>query len=184
MFIDAARIRYRGFIRPDGSTERQWNDIKRQAWLNVGEHYHRVMTPKHFERPAKEEYDYAPRSGEVGSDQPNFWKGYAGWKQKHLPEGNLDLVLSGELRDCARLYRVEAVSTSSRSMCRIILPAAQKANLQNPHSKVNMREELTAVSAAEGEELAKVLDDGLRNVIEASVGTFTHDISWPLAPEP
>ncbi len=42
------------------------------------------------------------------------------------------------------------------------MPMANKANWKNPHSQIDMRDELTRVSEQEGQQLAARLDRGMQ----------------------
>lgn len=154
------KVHYTGFTpRPGETTQRQWNAVKRAAWTQTGIGWHEFLRPKHFTKEGAAEYGYAPRSGETGRIKKNFWRSYTGRKQKKYGH-TLPLVLSGELRDRSRTASISATATATQSVCRVRLPGANKANFRNPKSPANldMRDELTRISAAEGEQLAVDLD--------------------------
>ena len=178
--IDEIRITYHGAVPGcPHLRESQLNALKRRAWLPVGAYWHEHYVMKHFTHEGGREYRYAPRAGETGNERKSFWRSYTGWKQKHLGHTN-PLVLSGELRDMAKIYRLEATATSTESKLRVILPMAQKANLRNPKSRfqINMREELTTVSEQEAEVLVGIFDRELQNQLNEVQDTSTHIIRF------
>jgi hypothetical protein len=171
------RIHYHGAVPADVDlSQRLFNELRRHAWEKVGYYWHANFRPKHFTREGAREYGYQPRAGEPGRPKKNFWRSYAGWKQKHLGH-QLPLVLTGELREATRVFRVVATSTATSSRLRVILPAAAKANFRHPKSPIDMRAELTHVSEAEAAELVQymdaVMDDWLRDFRHESSKTST-----------
>jgi len=152
-------------------TQRAWNDIIRAAWQPVGDYWASHLHAKHFTQAGGREYGYAPRQGETGNPHPSgFWASYTGQKQKHL--GHKDpMVLTGELRDASKCYRVVAKATSKGSEARIVLPRAQKANLMPKHGKISLRDELTTVSEQEVPALVAVFDAEVQRQFFTQFGT-------------
>jgi hypothetical protein len=167
MFLGTISVQYDGFVpRPNEVTVRQWNTMKREAWSEAGEDLHARFLEKKFSREGAAEYGYTPRSGESGRTTKNFWTSYTGRKLRRYGHTR-PLELTGELRSLVRLHRVEAVSTSDHSTVRIFLPAAQKANLQNPHSPIDMAGELRDVSERDLEQACAVVDRKLDQLLRS-----------------
>jgi len=162
---------YRGHL-----TQREFNRIVRDAWQPVGAYWHDHLHDKHFSQAGAREYGYQPRKGETGNPDPyGFWASYSGEKQKRLGHHNPN-VLSGELQMFSQVYRVVATATSKGSEARIVLPRAQKANLLGRYSKVNMRAELTTVSAQEAPAVVEIhnraVEAALRQITTVTTKEF------------
>lgn len=155
--LDFIGIRYVGLIfRPGDQTLRDWNDLRRAAWDEIGEEWRDAMRPKHFTHAGAKEYGFLPRSGEQSGIGAKFWRSYTGKKQRKFHH-TLPLVWSGELRDLSRVTRIQSHATSSDSGTRVVMPMANKANFRNPHSKIDLRDELTRVSDPESAQLTSHL---------------------------
>ncbi len=163
-------IKYKGAV-PDSRvfSVRAMNEVKRKAWLKVGRYWHEHFREKHFTHEGAAEYHYTPRSGEQsGLSTKQFFRSYTGRKQRYKGH-TLPLVWSGDpgLRAMSRIASITATATSTRSGCRIALPQANKANFKNPYSQIDMRDELTRVSPAEGAVLAGMVGDELKREWDA-----------------
>ncbi|MFZ5785120.1 MAG: hypothetical protein ACOY3Y_01650 [Acidobacteriota bacterium] len=153
-------------------TQREWNQVKREAWQDVAEYWHEELLPKHFTAAGAKEYDYTPRRGEMsGTSAKRFFRSYTGRKQKQKGHRN-PLVWSGELRDRSRTRRIQTFATSSQSGVRIYLSAAQKANWKNPHSDIDMADELTRISSQEYDLLTRMFAEKLEEKL-ARIQTVT-----------
>ena len=184
--LASIQIRYRGPVPGSMNlTQREFNDLVREAWLQTGEYWHSQFAAKHFTHEGAQEYGYAPRSGDAGTPAADdFWTSYTGRKQYKFGH-TLPLVLTGELRQCTlTFHRVEATATTNRSRCRVVLPMSQKANFRNPHSdpRLDMREELTRISEPEAVELVAVHEvafqeafDRLESQGRVSVAGYFHE---------
>lgn len=146
------KIKYIGPVPGITLTQREMLAIIRDSWYEVGVHWHRTQRPKHFTRAGAREYGYAPRKGEPGNPHPKgFWASYMGRKQREAKHQR-PLEYSGELKNLSRVRRILTSATGDKSRLRIQMPSARKANLRNPHSKIDMRAELTTVSEREAKE--------------------------------
>lgn len=133
-------------------TKSAFNEMKRETFREMGELWHREMRPKHFTHAGAREYGYAPRKGEAGNrHRKGFKRSYTGIKLR-LVGHTRPLEFSGEGR---RLSRIQDIRVTSKRV-RVILP--RKFNFRNPHSRVNMREELTTISEREERELVAAAD--------------------------
>ncbi len=144
--IGGIAIKYRG---PEPTTvKRKLNPAKRKAFGEIGRIWHRSMRPQHFTREGARKYGYLPRAGEQAVKGSKRWKrSYTGRKERKY--GHRDpLVYTGYSRMLTRLQDVRASSTRARVVMR-----APALNLQNPHSKIRMREELTTITDAEANTL-------------------------------
>lgn len=170
----AVKISYSGAIPgTSGWTQREWNDVRRGAWEAVAKHWSERFRPKHFTVAGAKEYGYLPRSGEAsGIGSKAYWRSYTGRKKRKLGHTR-PLVYSGELEALSRQYRADIVVSTNRSRCRVVLTAANKANWRNPHSQINMRDELTRVSPAEAAELIRVFDRHVEAVLAGVTGYQT-----------
>jgi len=152
--ISEIRIRYHGPVPGTENLSKSVLDaLIARAWEVGGHLWARHMCPKHFTHGGAREYGYTPRKGEQsGQSGKTYWRSYTGRKQK-LMHHTLPLVWSGQLRAAARIYSLDVRITSTRSRLWVNLPAAGRARIRNPHSQINMAEELTRVSAAEAREI-------------------------------
>src|SRR5574340_797078 len=129
------QIRYQGPV--PGSlnlTQRQFNDLVREAWLETGEYWWNHFLPKHFTHEGAREYGYLPRSGEAGTPGArHFWTSYSGRKQRE--EGHtLPLVFAGRMRGEATTMRsVRAEVTSGKSTCHVVFNVPEYVDYKSPH---------------------------------------------------
>ncbi len=172
-----AKITYFGAVPGKSLSAAQMKELILESWTLVGEDWHRRLRPKHFTTAGAREYGYKPRKGEAGNaDSKSFWRSYTGRKQKKYGHTR-PLVWSGELEQLSRARRIEARAFSTRSKVRVIMPQAQKANFRNPHSQINMREELTTVSDAEVVEIAELHNQSMNERLNRHTGTQTTTIT-------
>jgi len=156
-------IRYEGAVPGPNLSPGALSNILKKAWYEPGKNLHENFRPKHFTQEGAREYGYAPRRGEEsGTSGKAFWRSYTGRKLKKFGH-TLPLVYSGDLRDRTRIARID----SKADGVRVVLPQANKANFHNPKSNVNMREELTRISADEARQSAELLDQAVRRRIAA-----------------
>lgn len=121
-------------------TRTDWNAIKREVFQDAGEFWHEEIRPKHFTNAAESEYNYTPRKGGRGRPHPRGFKASYQGRKLRLLGHTRPLVFTGEGQ---KLSQVQDVRVTSKRV-RIILP--RKFNFRNPHSPIIMREELTAIS--------------------------------------
>jgi len=122
--------------------------ILKEGYQYIGIFWHRHYRAKHFTREAYQEYYYTPRKGE-GKTGKAFWRSYTGRKQRRFGHTR-PLVWSGESERASRRRDVRATSKGVK-----IFIHANKLNFRNPHSNINMREEMTRVSTRERETLVE-----------------------------
>jgi len=167
------KIKYIGPVPGVTLTQREMLAIIRDAWHDVGVHWHRAQRPKHFTRAGAREYGYLPRKGEPGNPHPKgFWSSYMGRKQR-LMRHQRPLEFSGELKNLSRVRRILTSATSNKSRLRIQMPAARKANFRHPRSRINMRAELTTVSPREATEDVRLFT----RKIDTTFGRFRRRIT-------
>jgi len=142
-------------------TKREFNVMLRETFRVIGQKWHREMRPKHFTHAGAREYGYSPRKGEAGNrNRKGFASSYTGRKLR-LVGHTRPLEFTGEAR---RLSRIQDIRVTSKRV-RIILP--RKFNFRNPHSRVDMRKEITTVSHREEQELIAAADKDLDRRIKA-----------------
>jgi hypothetical protein len=121
-----------------------WNQIAKGAYIEAGEHWHKHFRALHFTPSGARKYGYAPRAGENLPFMSKRWRrSYAGrkWLKHHHRN---PLVLTGESR--ARTERLDVRGTRNRASVYLHAPAL---NFRNPHSQVNMRQEMLTVTSDE-----------------------------------
>ncbi len=134
-------------------SQREFNNIKREAWIRIGKYWARHFRPLHFTAAGAQKYAYNPRKGQTGNPhysakgRVNFWSSYSGRKQKSKRH-QLPLVFTGESRAATRSYRVEATATSTQSKCRVVM-RAPNLSYRHPASKIDMPAELTRITPGE-----------------------------------
>ncbi len=140
--------------RESGATpavlKKDLNKIIKKVWAATAEHWHRHQRPKHFTTAGGREYGYTPRSGQRGSKRKRFKGSYTQRKiQKHGHDRPLEF--SGTSRQLTRIQNI--VATSKGATIRMRAPAL---NFKPKGSAVNMREELTTISAGDLANLKRV----------------------------
>lgn len=149
-------VRYRGGIPgAPGFTTREWNNLLKECWYEVGMYWFMEMRPKHFTKAGGEEYGYAKRTGEQGG---RFWSSYQGQKQKKFGHTR-PLVYSGDLEKACNQAGIFATNKGVR----VTLPGAGKANWpgwkRRDGTTIDKHAELTTVSAREEETLCRLFED-------------------------
>lgn len=146
-------------IKTDGPTPgvlaKERRRIQKASFFKIGTHWHRAYLPLHFKNAAMTRYPgvYQPRQGQRGNEHPKgFNRSYTGRKLRRFGH-TLPLVYTGESRRLANIRDVRATSNGSR-----VVIHARKFNFKNPHSRINMREEITVINAAEENDLGGVFD--------------------------
>jgi hypothetical protein len=129
-----------------GVPAKRFHEIRKEVWLAAGELWHERFREKHFTRAGATEYGYTPRSGE-GLSGKKFWQSYTGRKQRYKGHQR-PLVFTGDTEKQAKRKKIVATSRGTKSSLRIYI-RAPRLNSRNPHSKINMRDEMTRVSVLE-----------------------------------
>lgn len=133
------------------------------AFLEIGELWHKVMRPKHFTEEGARKYGYQKRKGE-GESGRAFWRSYTGRKMRKFGHTR-PLEWSGLSKTLTAMRDVRATSTGARVVMR-----ANALNFRNPHSTINMRDELTRITPDEGELLIRKFDGRLHRIMNADTG--------------
>lgn len=132
----------------EGPTPRRllasFNRAKKAAMFKVAEHHHRRNIPKHFTMRAIGEYGYTPRT-----------RLYAARKWKEM-RTRLPLVHTGESR--VRVLRRDIRGTHGGARLVLHAPAL---NLRPKDDSINLREELTAMTETEVNELVAVAKESM-----------------------
>lgn len=161
------KTRYSGAV--PSIARKQLRPILKAAWAATGAFWHREYRPRHFTLAGARKYGYTPRSGEQsGLSKGQFFRSYTGRKLKKKHH-RLPLVWSGRSRSRTALRDVRSTSKGAR-----VVLHANALNYRNPHSKINMREEVRTISPDEERRLVAELDaeiqrglDGIRETERA-----------------
>ena len=142
-------------IRYTGATPKLAKRVLRQvtktAFLNVGIFWHKQFRPKHFTKAGAREYGYEPRKGESGNPhRRGFRRSYTGIKLRRFGHTR-PLVWTGESQRLTQLRDVRATSKGVRIVLR-----APTFNRRSKHSRIDMRAELTTVSARETKQIVRL----------------------------
>lgn len=131
---------------------RRWPKIRKAAFTEIGEMWHKKFRPKHFTRAGAREYSYSPRAGDaLARGSKRFRRSYTGQKLRRFGH-TLPLVFSGASRDLTRLRDVRATGKGVRIVMR-----APTLNFSRKGATKSMRDELTEISAREAKALTKRL---------------------------
>lgn len=147
-----------------GVTRRRLNQIMKQAWRAAGGFWHQTLRPKHFTKRGAKEYGYSPRQGEAGHrGKPiKFARSYTGRKLRDQGHTR-PLEYSGASRTLTRIRDVRATSKGGR-----VVLHARTFNRPRKNATMSMREEMTAVSAKEQKQIARVIDKVIQKLLNAS----------------
>lgn len=121
---------------------RELNNINREAARAMGELWHLRFFPKHFTHRGATEYGYTKRNAR-----------YERFKYKKFGH-TYPLVFTGNSRTRASSPRIVATAKRGEARVRVIMHAPT-LNLTPKGGRINLRKELTTVSLAEAEELAR-----------------------------
>lgn len=148
MDIKTVLVQYSG-ATPDHMTKRNVNRLKRFAWQELGEWFHKHLMPKRFTQEGARELDYSPRAGEqLGLDRKAFWRSYTGRKLRQKGHTK-PLVFSGESEALAtRIRDIRATGKGAR-----VINHARKLNFHSRRMSMRMNEEVTRISPREAEQL-------------------------------
>jgi len=167
------RIKYGGAIAAFMS-RRDWSQqIVEPSWVPPLIQWKRDFRPVHFTARGFNLYGYTPRKGQdAPRGSKSFWQSYFGQKLRKMKH-SLPLVYTGELRDATAQGYVRATGRSGR----YVMPGAQKANFRYWGSSINMRDELTRVTASERRDMVRTMDRemirrlrGAKTVIQRTIG--------------
>lgn len=139
---------------------REINRQARETYRSMGERWHEKFLREHFLNSATRRYGYTLREGERGGGK-DFLRSYSGRKLRKYGHTR-PLVKSGLSEKLAKIRDVRATSKGAR-----VVIHARQLNRRNPHSDVNMREEVTAVIPSEERDLAAHGDRDLQRRLRA-----------------
>jgi hypothetical protein len=167
-------MQYRFTLRERGPTPRgmarRLNDCAREAGAQMGTFWWTQFRPKHFTREGAREYGYAKRRGEgAGTKSKEWWTSYTGKKQRKFHH-TLPLVWSGQSRTLAGIRDVRATATRNRTRVRVVIHAPA-LNWRNPVTAIDLRDEMTRVSASEAEALTGVFERDVTRRLNAITDT-------------
>lgn len=138
-----------------GTTTKLMRVWLEEAYTATLLHWHKEIRPKHFQESAVSEYGYRAR----GAD---YIEGKRALKGHTRP-----LVYSGESQRATEQFSIRATSKGG-------VLAMSPGNLAfSVKGKVNKREELTSMTVADGEELARVFGRSMEMQIRAWPGRHT-----------
>lgn len=133
-----------------GILKRDHGRLMRESFVHAGEWYHATYMADHFTRAGARKYGYRPRKGEqAGIGTKRYFASYTGRKQKRHGHTR-PLVWSGASETLARIRDVRATRNRGR-----IVQHARGLNRRNPHSNINMAEEVRTVADFEARELVQ-----------------------------
>lgn len=146
------------------------NKILKQSTIEAASYWHDKFLPDHFTAAGAKKYGYTKRKGE-GEHGRAFWRSYIGQKQKYVRHQR-PLEFSGEGKKKALgAIKITARRKGSGWECKVKLP--RKYNFRHPKSKINMREEITAITSAEHGKLEKIFQASVVRQIKGLSGTRT-----------
>jgi len=163
--IGEIKIRERG--PTPGLMKRGFNKLKQKCYYCAMTFWHRELLGKHFTSAGATEYGYTPRKRQW---RGSFKASYIGRKLKEKGHTK-PLVFSGESMALTRMRDVRA--TSKRGVCVIRAPGF---NRRNPHSQVNMREEITRVSTSDASRMVRTYERKMDAELRAYRATKTTTI--------
>ena len=162
------RVKYTGAV--PGVARKKLTPWKKAAYLAAGIDWHRHALPQHFTKAGARKYGYAPRAGESGNTRRGgFRKSYTGRKLARMGHTR-PLVYSGTSETLCRMRDVRVTSKSARVILR-----APGLNRRNPHSRVDMRAEVTEQTQADIDRAARAFDRELQTQIDRDTTTTTKD---------
>lgn len=135
-------------------TKKRFNELIKAANRDMGIYWWRMMRPKHFTHAGAREYGYTPRKGERGGGRP-FRGSYTAKKLRAFGHTK-PLVFTGTSQKLAGIRDVRATFKKTR-----VVIHARALNFRSAGSQVDMRAEMTAISAKEATTLMKVKRDSL-----------------------
>lgn len=156
-----ASIKYTGLM-PSDIGKAAWNKIVKLAFFKVGEFWHKHFRAKHFTHAGAREYGYQKRKGEeLPRGSKKFWRTYTGIKlRKH--GHTFPLVFSGTSRTLTDIMVVKNTSKGAS----VKLGRARALNFRPKGGRINMVDEMTRISPAEGAVLVEVLAEEIQEGID------------------
>lgn len=141
--------------------KRELNNCHRDAMANNGRHWNRAYREKHFTNAGASEYGYTPRDGERGRPNPGgFKRSYTGRKLR-VQGHSRPLEFSGESRRRTRNPRIVATAKKGEAAVRVVMNSPG-LNRRYSGSPINMRDEMTRITAGESQQITIVTSQFLR----------------------
>lgn len=133
---------------------RTMKEVLKAAAFELGVHFFEVNFPRRFTYAGGKMLGYTPRKPKYNA-------------AKKRRKGHVDpLVHSGRSRTLATgIQDVRVRATDSTTTVEINFGRARALNFKNPHSAVNMRDEVTRVADRETGPLIRVLSDSIERQI-------------------
>lgn len=149
-------LKYTGPIPGMNMTKREWREkIVKPAFRRGGIHWHRRIRPQKFTARGGRKYGYGDRKGMGSNPDPyGFKASYSGRKLEAFGH-TLPLVFTGHSMQLTEIRDVRLLGDAS---VKVVLHSPG-FNRKNPHSKINMRDELTRISIDDQRSLVKLIDD-------------------------
>lgn len=142
-----------------GIARREWNNIFREAYHDLGVHFFFEYLPKRFTYAGGKELGFANRTA-----------AYNAYKMKRYGHIN-PLVQTGRTkRDALRTQRIKAVATTRKARVEIILNA-RALNFRNPKSNTRPSDEVRRISPREHAPLIKYLQERIGHRLEMRTET-------------
>jgi len=157
--IKSITLTYRG--PTPKAARKELNSILRKGFHLMGVYWHRFFRGKHFTEAGGRQYRYKKR-------RPSYVA-----RKRRLQKHNDPLVWSGRSRMLSRVRRVRATATGGirsgqrlRGRVRVTMPV-RTLNLRPKGGRINLRDELTRVSAPEARRLAALFARYLTSRLKA-----------------
>ncbi len=154
--IALIEIKYTGPVPGMNLGKREWRDlVLKPSFKKAGAFWHKRLRPKKFTARGAREYGYGDRKGTGSNPDPHgFKKSYTGRKLRKFGH-TLPLVLTGH---SMALTQIRDVRTIGDGTTKVVLHSPG-FNRRNPHSKINMRDEVTRISIPDQNTLVRVIND-------------------------
>jgi len=165
------RLIARGWVPGQSYTRSEFNAAKKEAFADAARFYFQNIRPKHFERPAVQEYGYAPRQGDPGNPGPKgFKKSYVARKIAKFGH-NRPLVFSGSSLAATRMATIRPTSKGAQ----ISVPVGY-LNFKPKNFKGDMGQEFKSFSQADIRDIEQIIARSLLGRLKRCQQTRTEDI--------
>jgi len=130
-----------------GCSKSEWKTILVVGWGRLGRHWHKQILPRHFELPAKTEYNYQPRSARHMR------------RKARLYGHQRPLEYTGEMKRKVMRVRDVRVLQSGKAAKVVLWGPAHLYAYRKDYGQPDKAEELRRISARDAQELARVMDE-------------------------
>lgn len=165
----AFRIDYEGV---PGMTRREWEHALQPGYRAMATSHHKDNLPRHFTTQGATKYGYTRRSGEGMLGRKGFWSSYTG-KKLRMKGHMLPLMFSG--RSKALTLGMRDIRMM-RSGARLVIHA-RAFNFRNPHSRVDMRREITMITPDEADALVRVHEETTKQQLLSRYVTLRRSVT-------